>query len=151
MALFKILEYPHPVLKMKAQPVKKFDKRLHNILDSMKETLVFHDGLGLAAPQIGVSERFAIVNTDDGYYELINPVLIAHGGTQTGVEGCLSVPKKYGEVTRYRTIKVKALDRYGKEHIFHVQDLTARAFQHEMDHLDGIMYISKCKDGLYEA
>ena len=134
MALFKILEYPHPVLKMKAQPVKKFDKRLHNILDSMKETLVFHD-----------------VNTDDGYYELINPVLIAHGGTQTGVEGCLSVPKKYGEVTRYKTIKVKALDRYGKEHIFHVQDLTARAFQHEMDHLDGIMYISKCKDGLYEA
>ena len=150
MSRYVVLKAPHPVLERKSEPVTDFNNKLHRMLDDMKETLKYYDGLGLAAPQIGINKRIAIIDTGDGYFEIINPVLIEHSGYQTGPEGCLSVPNRQGEVKRYKDIKVKAFDRNGEEKIHHVKDLTARAFQHEMDHLDGILFTEKCDD-LYEV
>lgn len=146
MSKYVVLKAPHPVLVRKSEPVVKFDKDLHKMLDDMKETLEYCNGLGLAAPQVGINKRVAIIDTDDGYFEIINPVLIEHSGFQVGPEGCLSIPNKQGQVKRYKEIKVKAFDRDGKEKIHHVTNLTARAFQHEMDHLDGILFTDKCDD-----
>lgn len=150
MSKYTILKAPNPVLSRKSEEIREFDAKLHKMLDDMKETLEYHDGLGLAAPQIGINQRVAIIATDDGYFEIINPVIVEHMGYQNGPEGCLSVPKMQGEVKRYKKIKVKAFDRNGQEQTYEVKDLTARAFQHEMDHLDGILFTDKC-DELYEV
>ena len=112
----------------------------------MKDTLGAADGAGLAAPQVSVLRRACIVSTEDGFFELINPVLVSAEGKQTGIEGCLSVKGKYGPVTRAEKIKVEADDRFGKKRVYEVSGFTARAFQHEMDHLDGVLYTSKCSD-----
>ena len=146
MAKRLIVQSPDPILFKKCRTVDTFDERLHVLLDDMKETLVDADGAGLAAPQVAVLKRVCVVSTEDGYYELINPEIKSASGEQTGIEGCLSVKGKYGTVTRAEKISVTAQDRYGKKHRYKVSGFTARAFQHEIVHLDGILYTSKCTD-----
>ena len=141
-----ILQSSDPILFKKCRPVEAFDEKLHTLLDDMKETLTDADGAGLAAPQVAVLKRVCVVMTDDGYFELVNPEVRSASGEQTGIEGCLSVKGKYGTVTRAEKLTVTAYDRYGKKKKYKVEGFTARAFQHEMDHLDGILYTSKCKD-----
>ena len=141
-----ILQSPDPILSKKCRPVEVFDEKLHVLLDDMHETLEDADGAGLAAPQVAVLKRVCVVSTEEGYFELVNPELKAASGEQTGVEGCLSVKGKYGTVTRAEKITVVAFDRYGKKKKYKVEGFTARAFQHEMDHLDGVLYTSKCTD-----
>lgn len=150
MARRMIVKVPDPILSKRCRPVENFDERLHVLLDDMKETLIAANGAGLAAPQVAVLKRVCVVSTDDGYFELINPVLRSQSGSQNGVEGCLSVPKKYGYVTRPMKVVVTAQDRYGEEHRYKVSGFTARAFMHEMDHLDGIIYTSKCEKAFDE-
>lgn len=146
MAKRLIVQVPDPILAKKCREVDKFDERLWTLLDDMKDTLFDANGAGLAAPQVAVLKRVALVDTDDGFYELINPVIKSMKGEQTGLEGCLSVKGKYGNVTRANDVTVIAQDRYGKKHTYKVSGFTARAFQHEIDHLDGIVYTSKCTD-----
>ncbi|MBP3290832.1 MAG: peptide deformylase [Clostridia bacterium] len=146
MAKRLIVQVPDPILAKKCREVDKFDERLWTLLDDMKDTLFDANGAGLAAPQVAVLKRVALVDTEDGFYELINPVIKSMKGEQTGIEGCLSVKGKYGTVTRANDVTVIAQDRYGKKHTYKVSGFTARAFQHEIDHLDGIVYTSKCKD-----
>ena len=141
-----ILQSPDPILFKKCRPVEVFDEKLHVLLDDMKETLEDADGAGLAAPQVAVLKRVCVVSTEDGYFELVDPVLVSSSGEQTGIEGCLSVKGKYGTVTRAEKIIVEVFDRFGKKQRYEVSGFTARAFQHEMDHLDGILYTSKCTD-----
>ena len=146
MAKRLIVQVPDPILAKKCREVDKFDERLWTLLDDMKDTLFDANGAGLAAPQVAVLKRVALVDTEDGFYELINPVIKSTKGEQTGLEGCLSVKGKYGTVTRANDVTVIAQDRYGKKHTYKVSGFTARAFQHEIDHLDGIVYTSKCTD-----
>lgn len=146
MAKRLIVQVPDPILAKKCREVDKFDERLWTLLDDMKDTLFDANGAGLAAPQVAVLRRVALVDTEDGFYELINPVIKSMKGEQTGLEGCLSVKGKYGNVTRANDVTVIAQDRYGKKHTYKVSGFTARAFQHEIDHLDGIVYTSKCTD-----
>ena len=141
-----ILQSPDPILFKKCLAVEAFDAKLRILLAGMRETLEAADGAGLAAPQVAVLKRVCVVSTEDGYYELVNPELKSASGEQTGIEGCLSVKGKYGTVTRADKITVIAYDRYGKKKKYKVEGFTARAFQHEMDHLDGVLYTSKCKD-----
>ncbi len=150
MAVRRIVKVPDPILTKKCREVEKFDDRLWTLLDDMKETVKQANGAGLAAPQVAVLKRVCVVDTEYGYFELINPRFLSKSGEQTGFEGCLSVPKKYGQVTRPMDVEVIAQDRFGKEHTYKVTDFTARAFCHEMDHLDGIVYTSKCKGDMYE-
>ncbi len=119
-----------------------FNKRLHTLLDDMKDTLAEANGVGLAAPQVGVLRRAVIVVNDEGeMMELVNPELILQEGEQTGPEGCLSVPGKYGMVTRPDHVKVRAQDRYGSWFEAEGRELTARCFCHELEHLDGHLYV----------
>ncbi len=141
-----ILTVPDTLLTKRCREVEVFDDKLRVLLDDMRETLEYANGAGLAAPQVAVLKRVALVSTDDGFYELINPVLTSQKGEQTGIEGCLSVPGKYGTVTRPEKITVTAYDRQGKLKKYKVEGFTARAFLHEMDHLDGVVYTSKCTD-----
>lgn len=146
MAKRLIVQSPDPILSKKCREVTSFDDRLAQLLDDMRDTLKAADGAGLAAPQVSVLRRVCIVDTEDGYFELVDPVLVSSSGEQTGIEGCLSVKGKYGTVTRAEKVTVDAFDRTGKKHRYKVSGFTARAFQHEMDHLDGVLYTSKCKD-----
>ena len=146
MAIRNIVKVGDDILRKKSFEVTAFDERLHALLDDMKDTLFDANGAGLAAPQVAVLKRVALVDTEDGFYELINPVIKSMKGEQTGLEGCLSVKGKYGTVTRANDVTVIAQDRYGKKHTYKVSGFTARAFQHEIDHLDGIVYTSKCSD-----
>ena len=142
MAKRLIVQVPDPILSKKCREVETFDQKLWTLIEA--------EGAGLAAPQVAVLKRVALVDTEDGFYELINPVIKSMKGEQTGLEGCLSVKGKYGNVTRANEVKVDAQDRYGKKHTYKVSGFTARAFQHEIDHLDGIVYTSKCKDLMEE-
>lgn len=141
-----IVKVPDPILSKKCRLVESFDERLWTLLDDMKETVKSANGAGLAAPQVAVLKRVCVVDTEDGYFELINPRITSSSGEQTGLEGCLSVPKKYGNVTRPMKVSVTAQDRFGKEQKHKVKGFTARAFCHEIDHLDGIVYTSKCTE-----
>lgn len=145
-----IVKVPDPILTKKCRVVDSFDERLWTLLDDMKETVKDANGAGLAAPQVAVLKRVCVVDTDDGYFELVNPVITSQSGEQSGVEGCLSVPKKYGTVVRPMKVHVKAQDRFGNEVKYKVSGFTARAFCHEIDHLDGIVYTSKCKGDLLD-
>ena len=140
MGLRKILTDKDPSLHKVCRPVEKFDGRLHKLLDDMVETMQDAHGVGLAAPQIGILRRVVVVDTGDGVLELVNPTLVETSGEQTGAEGCLSVPGKYGLVTRPYTAKVKAQDRYGEWFEVEGEEIIARCFCHELDHLDGIVY-----------
>lgn len=142
MALRKIVLQGDECLKKKCRVVTDFNSRLHILLDDMAETLLDSGGVGLAAPQVGILRRVCVVmNEDDEIIELINPEIVATEGEQTGLEGCLSVPGKYGVVTRPYVVRVRAQDRNGD--FFEVEDegLTARCFCHEIEHLDGHLFV----------
>ena len=149
MATRTILVQGDEMLNKKSRPVTEFNQRLHTLLDDMAETLQEANGVGLAAPQVGILRRVVIViNENDEIIELVNPVILSEEGEQTGLEGCLSVPGYYGEVTRPMRVRVRAQDRNGKE--FEVEDegMTARCFCHELAHLDGHLF-TELTDKLY--
>ena len=152
MALRNILNSGDPTLYKNCRPVTSFNPRLHQLLDDMAETLMHADGVGLAAPQVGVLRRVALVletNVPEGeqplLIELINPVIIEASGEQHEAEGCLSVPGEYGIVLRPANVRVRAQDRFGQFFEVSGEGLTARCFCHEIDHLDGIVFTSKCE------
>ena len=140
MALRKILTEPNPTLHKVCRPVTDFNRRLHTLLDDMADTLAEANGVGLAAPQVGILRRVVVVDTGEGILELVNPELIETSGEQEGAEGCLSVPGKYGLVKRPMVAKVRAQDRDGQWFEVEGEELIARCFCHELDHLDGIVY-----------
>ncbi len=143
MAIRNIVQVGDSVLREKSFEVTDFGEKTHQLLDDMKDTLIYANGAGLAAPQVGVLRRIFIVYAEGKYYECINPVILKQSGKQVGEEGCLSVKGKYGTVERPNKVTVKAKDRNGKPFIVTVSGFTARAFCHENDHLDGILYIDK--------
>ena len=145
MAIRNILQLGDPTLRKKSFEVTDFGEKTHQLLDDMKETLIKADGAGLAAPQVGVLRRIFIVYVDGKFYECINPVILKQKGKQCDNEGCLSVKGKYGEVVRPNFITLKAFDRYGKPFIVNAEGFLARAFCHEYDHLDGIIYVDKAE------
>jgi len=140
MGLRKILTDKDPALHKVCKPVEKFDWRLHKLLDDMTDTLADANGVGLAAPQVGILRRVVVVDTGEEVLELVNPTLLETDGEQTGAEGCLSVPGKYGLVKRPYYAKVRAQDRNGSWFEAEGEGLIGRCFCHELDHLDGIMY-----------
>ena len=140
MGLRKILTDKDPALHKVCKPVEKFDKKLHKLLDDMRETLAEANGVGLAAPQVGILRRVVIVDTGEDILELVNPTMVEVDGEQEGAEGCLSVPGKYGLVKRPYYAKVRAQDRWGEWYEAEAEELIARCFCHELDHLDGIVY-----------
>ena len=141
MAIREIRKYDDPALYKVCRPVEKFDERLGELLDDMAETMYQANGVGLAAPQVGILRRVVVIDVGDGIIELVNPEIIAAEGEQTGLEGCLSIPGKFGIVTRPYTVRVRAQDRDGN--FFEVEDeeLTARCFCHEIEHLDGHLFV----------
>ena len=145
MALRNIVEQGDPCLEKVCRPVTEFNRRLHILLDDMLETLADANGAGLAAPQVGVLRRVCIVMDDDTeeYLELINPEIIETRGEQTGLEGCLSVPGKWGIVTRPNVVRVRAQDRFGNWFEAEGEELMARAFCHEIEHLDGHLFVER--------
>lgn len=143
MAIRKILTDEDPVLHKVCKPVEKFDERLWQLLDDMADTLHAADGVGLAAPQVGVVRRLFIMDTGDGLKECINPKILEQRGTQECVEGCLSSPGEYGMIHRPAVIKLQAQDRHGKFFIVTLQELAAQCASHENDHLDGILFKTK--------
>jgi peptide deformylase len=140
-AVREILGFEHPVLREKARKVPKVDASIVRLLDDLAETMYAAPGAGLAANQIGVALRVCVVKGDENqHWGLVNPVLVKGEGSQVGYEGCLSYPGWVGEVERYETVVVKGLNRRGKEIRVKSSGFTARAFQHELDHLDGILF-----------
>lgn len=157
MAIRNILTNEQPALYKKCRTVTDFNPRLHQLLDDMRETLSRADGVGLAAPQVGVLRRAVLVietnvpeGEDEYYIELINPEIIESSGLQKGAEGCLSVPGEYGVVERPMNVRVRAQDRNGQWFEVDGTGLTARCFCHEIDHLEGIMFTSKAERMLTE-
>ena len=149
MSLRTILTQGDPALAKTCRPVEKFDQKLHELLDDMKETLVQANGVGLAAPQIGILRRVVVVmDAEDNMVELVNPQIIDSAGEQTGLEGCLSVPGKYGVVTRPATATVRAQDRDGNFFEMSGEGIVARCFCHELEHLDGHLFVEHT-DRLY--
>ena len=140
MGIRKILTVKDPALHKVCKPVEKFDAKLHKLLDDMAETLEEANGVGLAAPQIGILRRIVIVDTGEEILELVNPTMVETSGEQEGAEGCLSVPGKYGIVKRPYYATVRAQDRFGEWFEVQGEELIARCFCHELDHLDGIVY-----------
>ncbi|WP_040204920.1 peptide deformylase [Neobacillus jeddahensis] len=152
MAIRKIVIHPAEILEQSCKAVVKFDKKLAKILDDMYDTMIEFDGVGLAAPQIGLDARIAIVDIDDelGTIEMINPRILEISGEQTGPEGCLSFPGLFGEVTRPIYVKIEAFDRKGRKYTLEAEDFLARAIQHELDHLDGVLFTTKVSRYLTE-
>lgn len=152
MTVRPIVMHPAEILEQECEIVTDFDKKLAKLLNDMYDTMIEFDGVGLAAPQIGVKKQIAIVDIDDesGTIELINPEILETKGEQNGVEGCLSFPGLYGEVLRPFYVKVKAQNRKGKSFIIEAEDYLARAIQHEIDHLHGILFTSKVSRYLKE-
>ena len=140
MGLRKILTDKDPALHKVCKPVENFDRKLHKLLDDMRETPIDSNGVGLAAPQVGILRRVVLVETGEEILELINPEMLETDGEQVGAEGCLSVPGKYGLVKRPYWAKVRAQDRYGEWYEVEGEELIGRCFCHELDHLDGIVY-----------
>ena len=139
----EIIKDGDEVLRKKCRPVEKFDEKLHSLLDDMYETMQDANGVGLAGPQVGILRRVAVIDIGEGRIELVNPEIIKESGEQPGDEGCLSFPGKWGEVTRPMKVTVKAQDRFGKEFKIKGNELLARAFCHEIDHLDGVVFLDK--------
>ena len=145
MAIRNIVTLGDDVLRKVCRTQLNFDDKLHTILDDMKETMYKAEGVGLAAPQVGILRRFCIIDVGEGIIELINPVITETSGAQTGNEGCLSLPGKFDEVTRPMKVTVRAQDRFGKNFTVTGEGLLARALCHEIDHLDGVLYIDRVK------
>ena len=157
MAIRNVLTKEEAALYTKSRIITKFDDRLHQLLDDMADTLIESNGVGLAAPQVGILRRAVLVletnvaeDEDEYIIELINPEIIETAGEEEGPEGCLSVPGEYGLVVRPTYVKVRAQDRFGEWFEVEGEGLTARAFCHEIDHLEGVLYISKCTRMLSE-
>jgi peptide deformylase len=144
MAVREILGFEHPVLREKARKVPRVDGSIVRLLDDLAETMYAAPGAGLAANQIGVALRVCVVKGEENqHWGLVNPVLVKGEGSQVGYEGCLSFPGWVGEVERYETVVVKGLNRRGKEIRVKSSGFTARAFQHELDHLDGVLFTDR--------
>ena len=144
MAYRKIREIGDPCLTKKCRPVTEFDERLHSLLDDMTETLIRFEGVGLAAPQVGILKRVVVINLGNNkILELINPTIVKTEGSYVEAEGCLSVPGKAGEVERPMKTTVVAYDRDGKRFEYTGEELYSRCICHECDHLDGILYVEK--------
>ena len=143
MAIRSVVQVGDDVLRQKCFPVENFDESLHKLLDDMKDTVKKEKGAGLAGPQYGVLRRVEVVDVDEGYFEFINPVILSQKGEQTGWEGCLSVVGKSGIVSRPMKVKLAYQDRNGEKHLLQAKGFFARAICHELDHLDGILYIDK--------
>ncbi len=142
MALRKIVTLEDPVLRKTSRKVEKFDKRLWDLLDDMKDTLYSANGAGLAAVQVGILRRVVVIDVGDGLMELVNPEITERSDEkQEEVEGCLSIPGRYGVTERPEWVKVKAQNRDGKWVVYKGEGLKARCFCHELDHLDGVLYI----------
>ena len=139
--LREIVQLGDPILRQRAAIVRRFDDNLHKLLDDMANTMVEANGVGLAAPQIGISKRIAVIRTEDSVIELINPVLTNGEGEEVDEERCLSVPDKGGLVKRYTQITINAQNRHGDDVEIKAEEYMARVFQHEMDHLDGRLFI----------
>lgn len=148
MALRNIVKIGDPLLRKKSRPVTDFNERITTLIDDMKETLVDANGLGLAAPQVGVLRRVVIVVNNDGeYLELVNPEITARSQETVGAyEGCLSVPDERGYLERPRKVIVKAQDRTGKSFTISLEEMAARAACHEIDHLDGTLFVDLTKE-----
>lgn len=146
MAIRNIVKRDDEILYKKCRAVEVFDKRLHTILDDMQDTLYDANGVGLAAPQIGILRSYCVIDTGEGYYELINPEIVSSSGDQRDVEGCLSCPNDWGYVTRPYSVKFKAQDRDGNWYEKDVEGLFARAVCHELDHLKGKLFVEKIEE-----
>lgn len=152
LAIRIIVKHPDPVLREKSMPVKKINSNLHKLLDDMAATMHDAQGIGIAAPQVGVTKRVALVHVDDehGLIECINPEIIDHSeDEEIGTEGCLSIPGLLGDVRRYSRVTVRALNRAGEQFEMETEGLLARAFQHEIDHLNGVLFID-IADSVYD-
>ncbi|MBQ3052345.1 MAG: peptide deformylase [Clostridia bacterium] len=145
MAIRNIVKIGDDVLRKTCRSQLSFDDKLATVLDDMAETMYKAEGVGLAAPQIGILRRYCVVDVGDGLIELINPVIIEKSGKQTGSEGCLSIPERFEEVERPMNVTVRAQDRNGNNIEIKAEGFKARAFCHEIDHLDGVLYIDKIK------
>lgn len=150
-ALREIRHYERDeVLRKKARPVERIDDRILTLLDDMAETMYNAEGVGLAAPQVGILRRVVVIDVGEGIIELINPEIIEQEGEQVAIEGCLSIPGLSGMVKRPARVVVSALNRHGERIEIEGTDLLARALCHEIDHLDGILYIDKVEPGTLE-
>lgn len=143
MAIRNIVKEGDDVLAKKARPVTEFNERLHTLLDDMADTMYESGGVGLAGNQVGTLRRVVVIDIGEGLIELVNPEIIEAEGEQESVEGCLSCPGEYGITRRPSYVKVKAQDRFGEEFTIEGKDLLAKAFCHEIDHLEGIIYKQK--------
>lgn len=151
MALRNIVKVGNPVLREKCRVVTEFDDHLAALIDDMKETMLAADGVGLAAPQIGIIRRIVVLSSDrEKFYELVNPVITKSSGSQINTEACLSVPGKHGSVERPASITVEAQDRTGEKHTYRIKGFLAVIFCHEIDHLDGVLYTDKVVGGILE-
>lgn len=146
MALYKIVELGDEVLKEKARPVPKITPNILKLLDNMADTMYHARGVGLAAPQVGVSKRVIVLDAGEGLLELINPEILSCSGQETDTEGCLSIPGIAGDVTRAAEVEVKGLDRQGRELTFKAAGYLARILQHEIDHLDGVLFVDRAEN-----
>ena len=145
MAIRNVVQVGDDILRKKCFEVTSFDDKLAQLMDDLRDTVRKEDGAGLAAPQVGVLRRAVVVDVPEGFYELINPVIVESKGEQRGLEGCLSVRGKRGIVTRPMVVKVEYSDRHGKRRKLRARGFFARAVCHELDHLDGILYIDRAE------
>lgn len=145
MAILEIRKAGDKVLKEICKPVEKIDRNIRQTLSDMAETMYKANGVGLAAPQVGISLRMVVIDVGDGLIELINPIIIKVEGREKDTEGCLSIPGIYGEVERFSKVTVESLNRHGKKQCLVGEGLLARAFQHELDHLDGVLFIDRAE------
>lgn len=151
MAYRKVRTEEDEVLRKVSKEVKKFDEALWALLDDMADTMYEENGVGLAAPQIGILKRIFVIDIGEGLIEFINPEVLTTEGEQFGEEGCLSVPNKYGNVRRPNYVKMRALDRHGNTFEVEGTELMARAMLHENDHLDGRLYVDLVEGGVFEV
>lgn len=150
MAIRKIVEIGDEKLRKVCRPVEKFDKRLQTLLDDMADTMYKANGVGLAGPQVGILRRVAVIDVGDGLFKMVNPVIVEREGEQSGPEGCLSVPGRSGIVTRPNIVTVKYQDENGEPVTLRADEFFARAVCHELDHLDGVLYIDKMDREIFD-
>ncbi len=143
MAIRNVVQVGDDVLRQRCAEVETFDEKLWQLLDDMKDTVKKEQGAGLAAPQVGVLRRVVVVDVEEGYFEFVNPVILSQKGEQNGWEGCLSVRGKSGIVSRPMKVKLSFQDRNGEKYLLQAKGFFARAICHELDHLDGVLYIDK--------
>ena len=153
MAVRNIVKIGSATLRKKSKPVVSFDESLHTLLDDMKNTMIEKGGVGIAAVQVGVLRRAIVVEVEEGnYLEIVNPEIIITRGSVTDSEGCLSIPNFYCDVKRPKSVKIKAQDRNGDEFFFEAKDYIARCICHEIDHLNGVLFVDYTEDGkLYRS